>query len=198
MLRIKYVVNFSVIMMNKLVRKTLIYLGIGLIIFGLMACNQVLSNTGDVVEKVRDGDTIVVKNPQGQKITVRFACVDAPEIPHSQKEKISKRLKDINQFGWGLKAQARVEKLVKESKNHVILKITDSDRYGRKVAEVRLQNGTLIQEVLLKEGLTKVYRPYLNHCPSKDVILAAQAQAQQQKRGIWDDPQFVDPWKFRK
>ncbi|MBD2138766.1 thermonuclease family protein [Anabaena sp. FACHB-1237] len=184
--------------MNKLVRKTLIYLGVGLMIFGLMACNQVLSNSGDMVEKVSDGDTIVVTDSQGQKITVRFACVDAPEIPHSQKEKTSKRLKDVNQFSWGLRAQVRVEKLVKESKNHVILNITDSDRYHRKVAEVRLQNGTLIQEVLLKEGLTKVYPPYLNKCPSKDVILAAQAQAQQQKRGIWDDPEFIDPWKFRK
>jgi micrococcal nuclease len=184
--------------MNRIVKKTLICLVVGLINFALIACNGTSSNTRDVVERVSDGDTIVVKDAKGNKFTVRFACIDAPEIPHSHKEKTSKQIKNVNQFGWGLKAQTRVEKLVEQSKNRINLNITDSDRYNRKVAEVRLQNGTFVQEVLIKEGLAKVYRPYLNKCPSKDIILAAEAQAQQQKRGIWNDTQFIDPWKFRK
>lgn len=181
-----------------LFRLAFISIGLGLIVSGLIAGSQINNNTGDMVARVSDGDTIVIVNGQGEKFTVRFACIDSPEIPHSQKEKTSKRLKEVNQFGWGLKAQTRVEKLVKESNNRVILNITDSDRYHRKVAEVRLQNGTLIQEVLLKEGLAEVYRPYLSKCPSKDIILAAEAQAKQQKRGIWNDPDFIDPWNFRK
>ena len=189
--------------MNIFSRKSLfklafISISLGLIVFGLIAGSQINNNTGDVVERVSDGDTIVIVNGQGEKFTVRFACIDAPEIPHSRKEKTSQRIEDVNQFGWGLKAQVRVEKLVKESGNHIILNVTDSDRYHRKIAEVRLQNGTLIQEVLLKEGLAEVYRPYLSKCPSKDIILAAEAQAKQQKRGIWNDPDFIDPWKFRK
>jgi endonuclease YncB( thermonuclease family) len=62
---------------------------------------------------------------------------------------------------------------------------------------VRLKNGTFIQQVLLEEGLAKVYRPYLTKCPSKDIIQQAEAQAQQQKLGVWNDRKFVDPWEYR-
>jgi micrococcal nuclease len=104
----------------------------------------------------------------------------------------------MNQFAWGIQAQTRIEKLIKEANNRVKLNITDSDRYGRKVAEVRLANGTFLQQILLQEGLAKVYRPYLNKCPSRDILQQIEAQAKQQKLGIWGDRKFVDPWDYRK
>jgi endonuclease YncB( thermonuclease family) len=140
----------------------------------------------------------VLKNADGQKFTVRFACIDAPEIPHSQKEKKSKITKDVSQFVWGMKAKIRIEELIKQTDNRVQLNITDSDSYGRKIAEVRLKDGTFLQQVLLREGLAKVYRSYLSKCPSKDIVQQAEAQAQQQKIGVWSDKKFVDPWDYRK
>lgn len=172
-------------------------LGGAIMVVNLVGCN-LFTPSGDLVERVSDGDTLVLKTVDGEKITVRFACVDAPEIPHSQKEKNSKTTQDINQFAWGMQAQRRIEKLIKEADNRVKLNITDSDRYGRKVAEVRLANGTFLQQILLQEGLAKVYRPYLNKCPSKDILQQTEAQAKQQKLGIWGDRKFVDPWDYRK
>lgn len=184
--------------MNQSIKQVLFWLGAAIIGFSVVGCDRLFPPTGDIVERVSDGDTLVLKDTDGKKFTVRFACVDSPEIPHSKKEKNSKFTKDVNQFAWGVKAQTRVEQLVQQAGNRVKLSITDSDRYGRKVAEVRLKDGTFIQQVLLQEGLAKVYRPYLNKCPSKDIVQQAEAQAQQQKIGIWSDRKFVDPWDYRK
>lgn len=183
--------------MTKLQKKLLILLSAAFIVVGAAGCDRFFGSSEDLVERVSDGDTLVVKDAKGNKFTVRFACMDAPEIPHSRKEQASRRVRDRNQFNWGAKAQARLEQLVKQNGDRVTLTITDSDRYGRKVAEVRLTNGTFVQEVLLKEGLAKVYRPYLNKCPSKNLVQQAEAQAQQQRTGIWGDTEFTDPWEYR-
>ncbi|MBK1989069.1 thermonuclease family protein [Sphaerospermopsis aphanizomenoides BCCUSP55] len=184
--------------MNKLTKQVLIWLGTAIIVLSLMGCDRLFPATGDIVERVSDGDTLVLRGADNQKFTVRFACVDAPEVPHSKKEKNSTRVRDVNQFNWGVKAQTRVEELVRKSGDRVKLTVVDSDRYGRKVAEVRLKDGTFIQQVLLQEGLTKVYRSYLSKCPSKDLLQQAEAKAQQRKIGVWSDRKFVDPWEYRK
>ena len=192
--------------MNKVVKQGLIWLCAATIIVSLMACDRLFAPQGDMVERVSDGDTLVLKDADGKKFTVRFACIDAPEIPHSQREKKSKITKDVNQFAWGLKAKMRIEELIKQTDNRVKLNITDTDseallqadRYGRKIAEVRLKDGTFLQQVLVKEGLAKVYRSYLSKCPSKDIVQQAEAQAQQQKIGVWGDQKFIEPWEYRK
>lgn len=172
-------------------------LGAVMMTFGLLACDSWFTARGDLVERVIDGDTLLLKRADGKNFTVRFACVDAPEVPHSQKEKRSKISKDVNQFAWGVKAKTRIEKLIKQTNNRVKLNITDSDSYGRKIAEVRLKDGTFLQQILLKEGLAKVYHPYLNKCPSQNILKQVEAEARQQKIGIWGDGKFVNPWNYR-
>ncbi len=179
-------------------KKVLILVSIVGSISGLMGCNNSFTSSGSPVERVSDGDTLVVKDANGKNLNVRFACVDAPEIAHTNQEKSSKLASERNQFNWGIKAKARVEQLVKAGGDRVILKITDSDQYGRKVAEVYLKDGTFIQQVLIQEGLAKAYRPYLNKCPSQDLVLKTEQQAQQQKLGIWNDRKFVNPWDYRR
>ncbi len=180
----------------KLTKQIFLCLCAAIIILGLVGCDR-LFPSGDIVEKVSDGDTLKVKDSQGHEFSVRFACVDAPEIPHSQKERESKAAVDRNQFYWGIKAQQRLHQLVQQAGDRVKLTVTDSDRYGRKVAEVRLPDGTFVQEVLVREGLALVYRPYLDKCPSRDVIQLAELQAKQQRRGVWSDTKFVKPWEYR-
>jgi endonuclease YncB( thermonuclease family) len=147
--------------------------------------------------RVSDGDTLTVTDAKGAEIKVRFACVDAAEVPHSTKERKSKKASDRNQFKWGVKAQDRVKQLVEQEGDRVTLTVTDSDRYGRKVSEVRLRDGTFIQEVLAREGLAVVYRPYLKNCPSAALVEQAEAEAKQQRRGVWSDSKFVEPWEYR-
>ncbi|MEH2377259.1 thermonuclease family protein [Nostoc sp.] len=192
--------------MEKLIKPVRFWLCTTIIILGLIGCDVVrqaasrlrfVGTSGEAVERVSDGDTLVVKDTDGKNFSVRFACIDAPEIAHTKKEKQSKSASDRNQFTWGVKAQQRVQELVQQGGDRVTLNITDSDRYGRKIAEVRLKNGTFVQQVLLQEGLAKVYRPYLNKCPSKNLVQQAEVEAKQQRLGVWSDTKFVNPWEYR-
>ncbi|AFZ27251.1 micrococcal nuclease-like nuclease [Cylindrospermum stagnale PCC 7417] len=148
------------------------------------------------VKQVDDGDTITVTDKSGEEIRVRFACIDTAEIPHSDAEKNSTAPANKNQFLWGNKAKERLESLIKPD-TQVTLNIVDTDRYGRKVAEVRLPDGTFTQQILVKEGLAMVYRKYLKSCPSATIVEQAEAEAKQQSLNIWGDSQFIAPWDWR-
>jgi len=179
------------------IRKLLPYLFTIVFILFLTGCQPRYGATAYSVKRVSDGDTIRVVNAKGDEFTVRFACVDAPEIPHSLKERNSQSRVDADQFKWGLRSQQQLQKLIQQGGDRVNLTITDSDRYGRKVSEVRLGDGTLVQEVMAREGLVLVYAPYLKNCPSAAIVERAATQAQEQHRGIWSDAKFVAPWKYR-
>lgn len=181
----------------KLTQRLLLSLGIAVIVLGLVGCQNFYSPGQYLVKRVSDGDTLTVTDARGTDIKVRFACVDAPEVPHSERERASKKAVLRDQFKWGFKATARVRQLVEQAGDRVNLTITDSDRYGRKISEVRLRDRTLIQQVLAREGLALVFRPYLKNCPSAALVEQAEAQAKQQRRGVWSDSQFEKPWEYR-
>ena len=183
-----------------LLSKSFKYISIIVLILALLGCDRLSGSTSAStysVKKISDGDTLTVTDAKGTDIKVRFACVDAPEVPHTNKEKNSKKAVDKNQFKWGVQAQQRVQQLVKQGGNKVKLIITDSDRYGRQVSEVRLPNGAFIQEVLTKEGLVQVYKPYLKNCPSASVVQQAEADAKQRSVGVWGDKKYVSAWEWR-
>lgn len=181
----------------KLYQKLFLWLVSAIALLSLTGC-QTLWGLGQYsVQRVSDGDTLTVVDTKGTVMHVRFACVDAPEIPHSTKERASKKAVDRDQFKWGIKATRRLQQLISQGGDRVNLRIVDSDRYGRKVAEVRLGDGTLVQEVLAREGLALVYPTYLKNCPSAAAIEQAAAIAQQQGQGVWSDAKFVEPWKYR-
>ncbi|MEG4571349.1 thermonuclease family protein [Microcoleus sp. N3A4] len=160
-------------------------------------CQPKLAPNNYPVKRVSDGDTLVASDSAGKDIKVRFACVDAPEVAHTNAEKNSKAAAQKNQFKWGNLAHQRMQQLVKEGGDRVVLTVTDTDRYGRKVSEVRLPNGTFAQEVLIREGLAMVYRPYLKNCPSASILEQAEAEAKKNRRGVWGDSKFVPAWNFR-
>lgn len=181
--------------------KSFKYISVVVLILSVLGCDRFLRSTPTStysVKRISDGDTLTVTDTKGNEVKVRFACVDAPEVPHSTKEKNSKKAVDKNQFKWGVQAQQRVQQLVKQGDNRVKLTITDSDRYGRKVSEVRLPNGTFIQEVLTKEGLVQVYKPYLKNCPSASIVEKAEADAKQRRVGVWGDKNYVSAWDWRR
>lgn len=184
--------------LKNLIKNSLKCLGIGVLILSLTGCPNHWGKNTYLVKRVSDGDTLSLADGKGEKFTVRFACVDAPEVPHSQAEKQSRKIIDKRQFNWGIKAQSRVQQLVKQGGDRVQLTITDTDQYKRKIAEVRLPDGTLVQEILIKEGLAMVYQPYLKNCPSAALIQQAEAKAKQSSRGIWNDPKFLPPWQYRR
>ncbi len=187
----------NVLLPMKIIQKLLYLCLISLFILGLQSCNPQNSNQYSV-KRVSDGDTITLTDSGGADVKVRFACVDAPEIAHTKAEKLSKKAVDRDQFKWGNQAQMRVEQLIKQKGNRVTLTITDTDRYGRKISEVRLGDRTFVQEVLVREGLALVYRPYLKNCPSAVAIEQAETEAKSNHRGVWSDTKFVEPWAYRR
>lgn len=192
--------------MSTIVPKSVIGITATFLIVNLTGCDTLFKNVPNsgnqlnsnyFVKRIADGDTITVTDSSGKDLKVRFACVDAPEIAHTTKEKNSKKAVDKNQFKWGEQAKQRLQKLIKQGGDRVKLKITDTDRYGRNVSEVILTDGTLVQQVLTKEGLVQVYKPYLKNCPSADIVQQAEADAKKRRAGVWSDKKYVPAWDWR-
>jgi micrococcal nuclease len=151
---------------------------IALLLIGLPAVAQ--SRTSGKVVSVGDGDT--VRAQQGNRtVTVRLACVDAPEM---------------KQAPYGQQAANRLKQLLPQGKA-VQLRSVTTDRYGRMVAEVYV-DGQSINLTLVQEGQAVVYREYLNGCAeTKSQYLQAENVAKQKKLGFWNQPNPVMPADFR-
>jgi endonuclease YncB( thermonuclease family) len=133
---------------------------------------------GATVLSIGDGDTIRVRQV-GRSITVRLACIDAPEIA---------------QTPWGLQARRSLQQHLPIGRQ-VSLNIKNIDRYGRTVAEVIA--GENINLAMVEEGQAFAYRQYLNSCQAKE-YLEAESRANRRRHGIWQlDGGITRPWDFR-
>jgi endonuclease YncB( thermonuclease family) len=130
---------------------------------------------------VVDGDTIHVLIFSRQQIRVRIAFIDAPEKGQAFGQRAKEAMSELV-FGKDVELQP-----------HTI------DRYGRLVARVLIDGQDAGLE-LLKEGLCWVYGRYLPEA-SPDIQTSyqhAQAVAREQKFGLWQGPDPVPPWDWRK
>ncbi len=131
------------------------------------------------VKNVHDGDSIAVYGPDEQIVNVRLYGIDAPEFKQA----------------YGYQAKTRLRKLA--SRQTLDIEPVDTDRYGRTVALVRAKDGTLLNEVLVTEGLAWVYEQYCH----KDIcqhLKELEDQARQERRGLWTDPDPQRPSDWRK
>lgn len=136
------------------------------------------------VTAVLDGDTFIAwgKDPR-HKESIRIYGIDAPEY---------------NQV-FGDIAKHVTRKLL--LKKYVVIEPvftgngTTQDQYGRTVAIVRLPDGSTLEEHLLDEGAA-----WVDHYCRKPVCedwRNRQADARNEKRGLWADPAPVTPWLWR-
>ncbi|BAY14027.1 thermonuclease family protein [Calothrix sp. NIES-2098] len=133
------------------------------------------------VVSVGDGDTLRARNQQGQAVTIRLACIDAPEL---------------KQQPWGQQSAARLKQLLPAGQSIKVRQV-DRDKYKRVVAEVYVGDRS-INLNMVQEGQAVVYRQYLKGCAStKDQFLKAEATAKQQNLGFWNQTKPVMPWIFR-
>lgn len=103
------------------------------------------------VINVVDGDTIDVDIDLGFDIhhttRIRLVGINTPEI----------RNKNVEEKNKGLVAKARVEELVL-GKTILLETLKDrTEKYGRYLGIVYLENGTSLNALLVKEGLAKIY-----------------------------------------
>jgi micrococcal nuclease len=131
------------------------------------------------VVSVGDGDTFRVKTQSGQAITIRIACTDAPETRQAFGTEASQRLKQLLPIGSAIE-----------------LKIGDTDRYGRTVAQA-IASGQSVGLQLIREGYAVAYRQYLRGCDA-NAYLAAEESARSTRLNFWSQESPVMPWDFRR
>ena len=131
------------------------------------------------VLSIGDGDTIRVRQA-GRAVTVRLACIDAPETAQSP---------------HGQQARSYLQKRLPVGRE-VRLEVKTTDRYGRSVAEVI--SDININLALVEDGQAFAYRQYLSGCDAKE-YLDAEYRASRRRYGVWQvEGGITRPWDFRK
>lgn len=123
------------------------------------------------VKRVIDGDTVELVN--GER--VRYIGVNAPESVDPRK-KVECFGKEAAQFNQELVAG----KMIRLERD-----ISDRDRYGRALRFVYLEDGTLVNETLVREGYASV-ATYPPDVAKKDVFSAAEREARAAGKGLWN------------
>lgn len=164
---------------SALVKLTLFFL----LLFGIasfLSCAYSESLQGKVVG-VHDGDTITLLDNNDTQYRIRLAGIDAPELSQP--------------FG-------------KASKDHlstlifgktVSVEYSKRDKYGRIVGKIVLDKQDICLEQI-RSGLAWHYKKYENEQSPEDRVTyaAAEEKARSQKTGLWQDPNPVPPWDYRK
>lgn len=146
-----------------------------IITFLLIACNSHSLKISGVVTSVKDGDTIeILYNKRPYRI--RLNGIDCPEKSQA----------------FGNRAKQYTSELC--YRKLVTANITDTDRYGRYLADIVLPSGRILNEELLKAGLAWHYKQY-----SKSKRLAElERLSRKARRGLWSQKDPIPPWKFRR
>jgi micrococcal nuclease len=127
-----------------------------------------------VVIRVIDGDTIVVSPNE----KVRLIGVDTPETTHPKKAAQCFG-KDAKEFTWSMVERRPVRLVLDESnaaRNH-------KDRYGRTLAYVYFDDGTMLNAELIRRGYAHAYTRF----PFRYVVEFRQLEriARSQGVGLW-------------
>lgn len=126
---------------------------------------------------VSDGDTIKVV-VDGEQKKIRLYGIDCPESAQPWGKVAKKYASD---FCYG---------------KEVRLEVHDTDRYGRLVAEVFVEDESL-NKSLVGSGLAWWYQRY---APEDSILESLEIMAKKQKKGLWGEKEFkiIAPWEWRK
>ena len=129
--------------------------------------------TGKVVS-ILDGDTIILLDHDKNQRKIRLAGIDEPE---KNQDFGTQTKKNLSNKIFGKKVE---------------VKIQTTDRYGRFVGNIYLNNRWINLE-MVQEGFAWHYKRY-----SSDHELArAEKHARDFRLGLWRDKYPVPPWEFR-
>jgi micrococcal nuclease len=125
------------------------------------------------VSRVIDGDTFTIID-RGREDRVRMIGVDTPETvkPGSPVQPL------------GPQASSFTKKLIEGKNVRLEYDVEKRDRYGRLLAYVYLEDGSLVNGRLVEEGLAVTLTVPPN-VKMADRFNSLQKKARQQKKGIW-------------
>jgi micrococcal nuclease len=130
------------------------------------------------VVSVTDGDTIKVYNVEQGQVKIRLYGIDTPEKAQPYGKAAGKHLASLIAG-----ATVEVESVAK-------------DRYGRTVGIVS-DSETNINQEMVRSGYAWVYQRYCDK-PFCDYWLALENEAKIEKLGLWQEPNPVPPWEWRR
>ena len=146
----------------------------------LPLCLTTTVNAAQVVS-VGDGDTLRVSEGS-RRITVRLACIDAPESSLRP---------------WCARSTAFLKQLTPVG-SEVTLRVQTTDRYGRTVAELLNHQGN-VNQLMVEGGQAFAYRRYLRQCDAQR-YLQLEDEAKRLGTGVWSvGPSGITrPWDYRR
>jgi endonuclease YncB( thermonuclease family) len=151
-----------------------------LLLLAFCSCNSETSTSpGEITGKVvavSDGDTFTLLLQGSEQEKVRLYGIDCPEKNQPFGQRAKQRLSEMI-FG----KEVRIDR-------------TDKDRYGRTIAKVWTPEGTLVNEMLLSEGLAWHYDQYDKNEDWEQL----EEKAHKKRAGLWSEPNPVAPWEWRK
>jgi micrococcal nuclease len=148
----------------------------GLLLIALLT----LSAARLYVKQVYDGDTVALSSGE----QVRYIGVDAPEIDHQggKSDFLAHEARQIN------------AKLVQGKPIRMEFDQERKDRHGRLLAYVFLENGAMVNELLVKRGVARVF-PNPPNLKYFSLLLDSQRQAMVERVGIWQkEPEKPEPY----
>lgn len=128
------------------------------------------------MRRVHDGDTVVLDD--GTR--VRLLGINTPEVDSA----ISSAEAGGSAATAWLKARIEAGKVLIETDAEL------KDHYGRTLGHLFAEDGEHLNLTLVRKGLASasIFPPNLKYA---DILSAAQAQAAEQKLGIWGDPAYA-------
>jgi len=127
------------------------------------------------VTKVVDGDTFWIDNMHPEGLKIRFIGIDAPESRNAFKKK--------KQF-YGKESKEYLENLLNGQKVRLEFDVDSLDQLERTLAYVFLENGEMVNELIVKSGngILMTITPNIKY---EDLFLKAQTYARENKLGLW-------------
>ena len=127
------------------------------------------------IHRVVDGDTFWLINAKGEKEKIRFIGIDAPEAKNYGKK--------VKQY-YGKESTNFLTNYLKGKKVRLEYDVQRYDQYGRTLAYVYLEDGTFLNEYLIKNGYAKVVTFPPNVKYHRQFVIA-ERYARQHQLGMW-------------
>lgn len=127
-----------------------------------------------VVARVIDGDTLDLNDNR----RVRLIGVDTPEMGYSPRARVEGTPDPLAE-----KATAFVRDAVEGKRVRLKRGPETTDNYGRTLAYIYLEDGTLLNAELLRRGYARAYRRFPH--PLRDDFITLEEAARAARRGLW-------------
>lgn len=163
------------------------YLPVFAVFLLLTGCSGSAGKDEAIVDKITDGDTFsVVFNERKEKI--RLIGIDTPESKKNKQSEKQSNNENIDQetiVSMGKKAKEFMASLIKKGdKVRLEFDVQERDKYGRFLCYVYLEDGRMMNEVIIKEG----YAYPLTIAPNvkyEEKFREAFRFARENSKGLW-------------